>query len=57
MKKKIPTKIDYIQHCGDCSHRYYEGNDLHCDLTGEKVSENGFIPDTCKLEDAPKQEK
>ena len=47
------SKIDIIDYCGDCSCRFYEGNDLHCDKTGEKVGENMHPPDSCPLPDAP----
>lgn len=41
-----------IEHCGDCPHRYYEGNDLYCEETSLKTSENAPIPSWCPLTDA-----
>ena len=46
------SKIDIIEYCGDCSHRYYKHNSLYCEETGDKVDEYHPIPDDCPLEDS-----
>lgn len=53
MKKVIifNSKLVQIQHCGDCPNRFYEGNDLYCELTTNHVYENGNIPKDCPLPD------
>lgn len=43
------SKIDIIDYCGDCSLRYYKNNDLHCETTDDKVSENLPCPPNCPL--------
>ena len=51
-------KIDIIYYCGDCSNRYYDGNDLKCDkkLDDNTVSENKHPPDWCPLPNAPEED-
>lgn len=46
------SKIDIIDYCGDCSKRYYEGSDLHCEITEGKVAENMPCPPNCPLKDS-----
>ena len=46
------SKIDIIDYCGDCSKRYYKGNDLCCEITDKVTYEYNPIPDWCPLEDA-----
>ena len=45
------SKIDIIDYCGDCSHKYYEGNILFCEIEEKETYENNPIPDWCPLED------
>jgi hypothetical protein len=41
-----------IFYCGDCPWRYYEYNDLCCELAdGRLTSENCTIPEWCPLSD------
>lgn len=47
-------KIDLIEFCGDCSHRFYNQNDLYCELTDKKTYENNSIPDWCPKIEADK---
>lgn len=51
------SKIDIIDYCGDCFHRYYEDFDLYCDLTDKKTYESNQIPDWCPLEDYKERSK
>ena len=46
------SKIDIIDYCGDCSKRYYKGNDMWCELIEQETYENNEIPYWCPLEDA-----
>ena len=48
----IMSKIDIIDYCGDCSKRYYKGNDLYCEVEEKETYENSPIPDWCPLPDA-----
>ena len=49
----MKRKIDIIEYCGDCSHRYYRGDDFACELVDDKEThENNPIPDWCPLPDA-----
>lgn len=44
-----------IQYCGDCPHRYYAQNELHCGLTYNLTTEGDSrtgIPEWCPLPDA-----
>ena len=41
-----------IEYCGDCPYRFYEGNELFCELTDILTTE-GEIPEWCPLPDAP----
>ena len=45
------SKIAIIDYCGDCPLRYYKNNDLHCETTDDKVSENLPCPPNCPLPD------
>lgn len=47
------SKIDIIDNCGDCSNRYYRGNELWCEKVGMETHENNSIPYWCPLEDYP----
>jgi hypothetical protein len=46
-------KIVKIFYCGDCPFRFYDGNDLCCELTenDKVIYENASIPDWCPLPD------
>jgi hypothetical protein len=45
------SKINVINYCGDCSHRYYEQHNLICGLMDKKTHENDLCPDWCPLLD------
>lgn len=46
------SKIAIIDYCGDCPHRFYEGNDMRCEITDKETHENNSIPEWCQLPDA-----
>jgi len=44
-------KIVHIDQCGDCPHRYYEGNEIWCGKENLEV-DAWFIPKWCPLPNA-----
>lgn len=46
------SKIDIIDYCGDCSQRFYVGNEMKCEKTDRVTHENNSIPSWCPLDDA-----